>query len=174
MIKSNPVLCFRLLRYLNSAAFGFHNQVTSIPHALTLLGETEMRKWLMIMSTIAAGYDRPQLVELALVRGCFGEQVAPLFSVCPSQMFLLGLMSLMDSILELPLSVISQELALSSELRAALTGDYGSLRECLDLVLAYERGDWDFCRHQLSRLHAATNLPDLYLKALRWTRFLIG
>src|SRR6266568_5461485 len=75
-------VCYRLLRYLNSAAFGIQNEVYSIRHALTLLGEREVRRWIRLVATLTAGEKRSsELLVSAMVRARFCELLAP---KCPT------------------------------------------------------------------------------------------
>ena len=68
-IKGEASLCYRLLRYMNSAAFGFANEIHSVRHALSILGEREVRRWVRLVVTLAAGQNRSsELVFSALVR----------------------------------------------------------------------------------------------------------
>jgi c-di-GMP-related signal transduction protein len=78
MIKHDLALSYKLLRLLNSARFAFHTQVKSIRHALLLLGEIELRKWIGLISVAAMGEGGPPLlVTMALVRAAFCESIAP-------------------------------------------------------------------------------------------------
>ena len=74
VIKGEASLCYRLLRYLNSAAFGFGQEIHSIRHALSLLGEREVRRWIRLVATLGAGQGKSSaLVLSALVRARFCE-----------------------------------------------------------------------------------------------------
>ncbi len=175
LIKSDPALCFRLLRYLNSAAFGFQGEISSILQAVTLLGEAELRKWLFLVAAIVSGRGHPELITLALVRARFAEQLEEEAGISSSLLFFLGLLSLMDSILELPLSEVTEHLAISPDVRSALLGSPGRLKDCLDLVIAYERGDWESCdqigkKCQIPR----QKMAERYLEALKWSRSLMS
>jgi c-di-GMP-related signal transduction protein len=102
-IKSEASLCYRLLRYLNSAVFGFANEIHSVRHALAMLGESEVRRWVRLVVTLAAGQGKStELVLSALVRARFCEQLSPKVQHGDSDLFLLGLLSMMDAILDLP------------------------------------------------------------------------
>jgi c-di-GMP-related signal transduction protein len=77
-IKSEASLCYRLLRYLNSAVFGFANEIHSVRHALAMLGEREVRRWVRLVVTLAAGQGKSsELVLSALVRARFCELLSP-------------------------------------------------------------------------------------------------
>ena len=78
-IKHEASLIFRLLRYLNSAAFGLRSEIHSVPHALSLLGERELRKWIAVVSVGVLAEGKPdELMTVPLIRGRFCELLAPL------------------------------------------------------------------------------------------------
>ena len=78
IIKQEASVCYRLLRYLNSAAFAIQNEVHSIRHALTLLGEREVRRWVCLVVTLTAGEKKSsELLVSAMVRARFCELLSP-------------------------------------------------------------------------------------------------
>ena len=175
LIKSDPALCFRLLRYLNSAAFCFQREIHSILEAVSLLGEAEMRKWLFLMSVVLGGRSNPELVILALIRARFAEGLESYIHIPGSQLFFLGLLSLMDAILELPLRVITEQIAIPREIRSALLGEPGRARDCFDLVCSYERANWGECDRISKRWQIPkAALAEQYLAALAWSQSLIN
>lgn len=92
LIKSEASLCYRLLRYMNSAGFGFANQIHSVKHAMSLLGEREIRRWVRLVATLAAGSGKStELVLAALVRGRFCELLSSKIQHGESDLFLMGL-----------------------------------------------------------------------------------
>jgi c-di-GMP-related signal transduction protein len=171
-IKSEPALCYRLLTYLNSPAFYLQTEIRSILQALTLLGEKELRKWLLLVCTVIAGSSKnSELVTSALIRARFAELLAPYASLPGASLFIVSLLSLMDAILETPLQVLLNHIAIPDDIHDALLGVPNDLRRCHDLVVAYESGDWTTCeslRREL-RIHEA-HLRRAYLDAVQWAR----
>jgi EAL and modified HD-GYP domain-containing signal transduction protein len=95
LIESEASLCYRLLRYMNSAGFGFVNEIHSVKHALSLLGEREVRRWVRLVATLAAGSGKStELVLATLARGRFCELLSPKIQHGESDLFLMGLFSL--------------------------------------------------------------------------------
>jgi c-di-GMP-related signal transduction protein len=77
-IKLEPSLTYKLLRYLNSPVFGLRTEIHSIAHALRLLGERELRKWIAIVAVGVLADGKPdELMKVPLVRGRFCELLAP-------------------------------------------------------------------------------------------------
>ena len=111
---------YRLLRYLNSAAFGV-GPVSSIVQALNLLGRDEIRKWVSMVAAISlAGPRSRELIRLALTRARFCEQVARQLGERPTEFFLTGLFSLLEAILDRPMAQIVEHVPISAACRAAL------------------------------------------------------
>ena len=141
VIKSEASLCYRLLRYLNSPVFGFANEIHSVRHALAILGEREVRRWVRLVATLGAGQDKSsELVLSALVRARFCELLAPKVPHGESDLFLLGLLSLMDAILEIPMTRVLESVAVDRETRGVLLGAQTHLRSLYQLMLAQESG----------------------------------
>src|SRR5947199_5996 len=121
--------CYRLLRYLNSAVFSMQNEVHSIRHALTLLGEREVRRWIRLVATLTAGEKKStELVVTAMVRARFCELLAPRVPHGESDLFLMGLISMIDAILEVPMVRVLESIPLDHETKAVLLGADSQLR----------------------------------------------
>jgi EAL and modified HD-GYP domain-containing signal transduction protein len=144
LIKAEPSFCYRLLRYLNSAAFFGMQKVTSIRHAMTLLGDEELRRWLSLMAAVASSEGKPsEAVATAMLRARFCE----LLDVeAPDHGFMTGLFSLMPMIVNMQLSALLSVVRLPLPVDNALWGEAGPLRILLDLSLAYERAQWPMVR----------------------------
>lgn len=176
VIKSDLALTTRLLRFINSAAFPWAREITSLRQALVLLGEERVRRWvtLVIISEFTAGRPR-ELAVVSSVRGRLCERVSGLVSEArPLNAYLVGAFSLLDALLDVALEDALRNLPLQAEARDALAGADGPLRRILDLVIAYESGDWD----KVARLAGLLQIPEealspLYVEALEWTRQLV-
>ncbi|HMK23523.1 MAG TPA: HDOD domain-containing protein, partial [Terriglobales bacterium] len=146
LIKHEPSLCYRLLRYLNSPLIGLASPVQSVRHALNLLGEREAVRWIRMATTLVMGQDKTSdLVLASLVRTRFCELIAPKVKHGNTDLFLLGMLSLMDAILELPMGIVVEELGLEPDIKAQLisakTGAKTPLSPVYDLMVARESGD---------------------------------
>ena len=123
IIKQEASVCYRLLRYLNSAAFGIQNEVHSIRHALTLLGEREVRRWIRLVATLTAGEKRSsELLVSAMIRARFCELLAPKVPHGESDLFLMGLLSMIDAILEVPMVRVLESIPLDHETKSCAPG----------------------------------------------------
>jgi EAL and modified HD-GYP domain-containing signal transduction protein len=174
ILKQEPSLLFKLLRYLNSAYFYLCQEVTSIRHALALLGEDNIRRWTYVVALVDLAKDKPdELVVISIVRARFCELLAPRLGLRSREtdLFLLGLLSAMDTIVGREMAALLEDLPLAEDVKEALTGTVNRLRDILDIPLGYERGDWQQVQAAEMRLGlSGSQVPDLYLQSVEWTR----
>jgi len=146
IICSDVALTFRLLKLVRSAHFGLSCTITSIHQALMFLGVNTVSS-LATLLAMAGSADKPdELLTTSLVRGKMCELLAQWRKKPQSERyFTLGMLSMLDALLDLPMPQIVKELPLSEELNAALTRpqEGGDLAHTLAMATAYERGDWD-------------------------------
>jgi len=175
-IKLEPSLTYKLLRYLNSPAFGLRAEIHSISHALHLLGERELRKWIAVVAVGVLADAKPdELMKVPLIRGRFCELLAPHAGLADqaSDLFLLGLLSVTDAILDQPLDVILEELPVRTDIKEALLEQRVPYRDLLDLAIALERGDWEKISAMASVLRMKEEqISELYLTAVEWSNAL--
>jgi len=171
-IKHEPSLTFKLLRYLNSAAFALRGEIQSIPHALSLLGEHELRKWIAVVCVgVMAGGKPDELMTVPLVRGRFCELLAPLAGMPghANDLFLLGLLSVMDAVLNQPLAVILDDLPVRHEIKEAMLARKGLYWDLLQIAIAHERADWETITALASRMGIKEDqIPEIYISAVDW------
>lgn len=148
-IRSDVSISFRLLSYLNSAFFGFRHNIQSIDQAMMLLGWVKLKSWLraVLLVDMAGKEEVPQeLAALSLQRGKFLELLATAYDYWgfnPGTLFLLGLFSLMDAILGMPMESVVELLPLEAKLKAALRRDPNSeYRPFFALLECLEDADW--------------------------------
>jgi c-di-GMP-related signal transduction protein len=176
MVKGEASLCYRLLRYMNSAAFGFSAEIHSVRHALSILGEREVRRWIRLVATLGAGQGKTtDLVLSALVRARFCELLSPKLQHGDSDLFLMGMLSLMDTILEIPMPQVLDNIPIDHESKTVLLGKAGRLRPFYQLMLAQESGEWQAVSDLSSQLHIPeTDVAEAYWQALQWGREVSG
>jgi len=172
-IKHEASLTFRLLRYLNSAAFALRAEIHSVPHALSLLGERELRKWIAVVSVGVLADGKPdELMTVPLIRGRFCELLAPLAGMPAhaNDLFLLGLLSARGAVLDQPLSSILAELPVNNEIKEALQAGTGLYRQLLEIAIAHEQADWEHVTALLSRAGLGEEqVSAAYISAVEWS-----
>jgi len=172
LVKGEASLCYRLLCYLNSAVFGFAAEIHTVRHALSILGEREVRRWIRLVATLGAGQGKASdLVLAALVRARFCELLSPKIQRGDSDMFLMGMLSLMDTILEIPMRQVLDKVPIDQESKAVLLGGASPLQPFYQLMLAQESGDWNAASGLTTQLHLSEgDVADAYWQAMQWAR----
>jgi c-di-GMP-related signal transduction protein len=174
LIKREPSLCYQLLRYLNSPLLGLATPVLSVRNALTMLGEHEAVRWIRMATTLVMGQEKSSdLVLSSLVRARFCELIAPRVEHGNSDLFLMGMLSLIDAILSVPIGVVVEELCLDPNIKAQLlgakTGKKTSLSTIYDLMVAREAGDWGLVTSLGKRLNLSLSfVAATSHQAMRW------
>lgn len=177
LIKQDLTLSYQLLRFINSAAFQIRIPVRSIRQAIVLLGQKELSKWVSLMTLRSMGYDKPdELIVTALCRGRFCETLARLagFKDRSTDLFLTGLLSLLDAFLGQPMDTAIAELPLDPEIKATLLGEESSLRDIYDLVICYEKRDWQKTAALASKLNlSGETLFSCYLDSVELSEVIL-
>jgi EAL and modified HD-GYP domain-containing signal transduction protein len=170
IIKCEVSLSLKLLTYMNLAAFAFRQRVMSVQQALLLLGVNGIRKWASVIALADAGGDKPfELVVASVVRAKFCEQLAVDARLGAEPAFFMGLFSMLDALLGRPLPELLDALAMAEDVRHALLGGMNALRRIYEVVLAYERGDWDAVVGWAASLGLDPNaIPGRYFAAVEW------
>ena len=177
VISRDAALSIALLKFINSPTIGIKNKVTSIKNAVALLGQIETGKWIMACVSMYIADDKPnEITKLLLTRAKFLENLATAFEMgihAPS-LFLLGLFSLLDVILDKPMTEALKEISVSDKIRDALADGKGEFFDVLSLVYAYEKADWK----EVSRLMILNNIEaeklyKAFFDSLVWYRNLL-
>jgi c-di-GMP-related signal transduction protein len=173
VIKREISLSTKLLRYLNSAHFGVRRRMTSIRQALVHLGERPLKRWGTLVALSGLGDDKPvELVRLCLVRARFCELLAEEIgeSDAALDLFLTGLFSAIDALMDRPLDEVLADMGLGERIGDAIRGqDSGTLGSAYSLAKACELGDIVLYQLVARRFGLAeTTVAQLYAEALFW------
>ena len=173
-LRQDPALCYKLLRYINSAAFGFSRQIESIRSALVLIGDTRIRQWVSLAVMRSLAHNKPpELVNQVLTRARFSETLSERrgFGGRTGEFFLMGMFSLFDALTDRPLKEILAEVHLNEEPRAALLEPdvVSPFSQIYSLVRAYELSDWDTVAAVSAELELTTDtVCACYVESLGW------
>ena len=138
-------ISYKILRLVNSAAFGRTTEIKSIKQALVFLGLKELQKWMSFVIVRDLGGDQPEeLVWLVFVRAKFGESITKVIGCADreSEVFLMGLFSCIDVFFNRPIEEVITKLPLASDVKDALMGKDNKLSTILKTVISYEKGEW--------------------------------
>ena len=158
-------LSYRVLRYVNSAASGLRRRIESVAEALVFLGHRRLRSIATVIVLAESG-DRPhELLVTALVRARTCEQLAAAAGVEPSAAFTVGLFSVVEALMDMPMEAVLAQLPFSPDFNAALLEGAGPLGGLLSRVRGYEQGDLD-----VPEDGDVEALGGAYVDALEWAR----
>ncbi|BBD09750.1 EAL and HDOD domain-containing protein [Desulfovibrio ferrophilus] len=180
VIQADLSLSYRLFRYINSAGMGVRHEVESVQRALTLLGQRQITQWLrvVIMSDLAPSKKGEEMAFMSVQRARFLEllhSAAGQMNIPHETLFLLGLFSMLDALLGMPMDEILQNIPLDEEVKKALMGDESRYGALLGLVGAYERADWDSAKAILEQFNLQPEKADKnYVEAMTWTQDILG
>jgi EAL and modified HD-GYP domain-containing signal transduction protein len=170
IVKVEGSLCYRLLRLANSSLWGRRGEVTSVLDAFMLVGENRFRMLVSVAASCEMGANQtPALTTQSLERARFCELMAPMIGEKPSEQFMLGIFSLLEAMLGLPMATILQTLPLRRETKAALMGATNQLSVPLCMIKNFEKGLWEPCVSTARALDIAEEkLTGLYIEAVKW------
>jgi c-di-GMP-related signal transduction protein len=170
IVELEPSLCYRLLRLANSTLWGIRNDVTSVRNAIMLVGEDRFRILVSVAASCVFGQNqRCALVGLSLERARFCELVAPLVGENPTEQFMLGLLSLMDALLDTPMESIARLLPLRGAAKAALLGATNPVSVPLGLTRSFESPTRSTRGGSANDLGVSEEtLARLYMESVKW------
>ena len=164
-ISQDVGLTYKMLHYINSASFALANKIDSIQHALTYLGINEIKRWVNIL-TLSSMSDKPSSVlQTILIRAKMCELLAAETRQDAETFFLVGLMSGLDSILDLTLDKALQHLPLSDHIIAAVLHKTGPAGEALQYAMDYEQ--WQVERPTFRDIDSE-RIAAIYLECIQW------
>ncbi len=172
ILKSDASLPYKLLKYINSAYFSIKNEIKSIKQALVLLGIEGIRKWLTVVLLGNLAEDRPEeLAALSIVRGRFCELLGEKLNLKDkvNELFLVGLFSLIDTMIGRPKQEILEEIYLAQEVKDALLGKKNILSDILNLVISWEERKNEDLLYYMEKLKLKEeDVEETYWNALKW------
>ena len=170
IIGRDTALVVELLKLVNRIAV--NSEVTSIRHAAAILGQKELKRWLNTVITKELCADRPnEIARLSMLRAKFAECLAPYYGLQmkASELFLMGLFSIIDIILSLPMEEALKKVNVSKEITDALLYHKGDLAKIYDLMMSYENADWQEVFRQLIVDNVSEDsVYDAYTQAVCW------
>jgi c-di-GMP-related signal transduction protein len=168
----------KLLCYINSAFCKRPIKISNIQHAANILGETEIKRFISMVATAELASDKPdELVRTSITRARFCELLG-IYSqngVNTSELFLTGLFSLIDAMLDNKMEDIMITLPLSKNIKQALLEKKGDLADYLNLVSSYESANWETFSSILSKIKVdEKKIPEFYQDAVSWADFFLA
>ena len=174
IIKQDIALSYRLLRVINSMFFGLRYTISNIRQALTILGEKELKKWVTLVSLSGLSENKPvELITLSMIRARFMELLAPDVGMAShaDDLFLMGLMSLMDAIMDMPMTAIMTQTNISTHIATPLLTREGEFGNLLNLIACYEQNNWNQAQTIAARYAISLErIFDIYMQSIEWAQ----
>lgn len=171
IISEDLGLTYSILRLINSPFFGLNEEVQSVEQALSLMGESDIKKWITLLSLKGlVGAKQSELTRLSMQRAKCCELIAErngFNKEVQSELFLMGLLSLIDVILGTTIQDVLQDISVSCNLRMSLLDGCGPYFDIYQQVLTYESTEWD--NKQENQL-CYSEVDTLYLQSIYWTK----
>ncbi|TMO77056.1 histidine kinase [Pseudoalteromonas sp. S3776] len=171
LFEADAALAYKLMRLINSGVFPIQSKISSIKQALVYLGHERLKKFVsLIVTAHTAGKKPAELMQVCVVRARFCELIAKQVSKSlAGEAFLTGLFSLLDAILDQPMSLLVEKLPFPDDIKAALLNEKNTLYYILNVVQAYETGSWWTLEKAVILLNVKSDvLPGLYKQAVDW------
>jgi EAL and modified HD-GYP domain-containing signal transduction protein len=172
MIARDVSISYKLLQLMNSAYYKRIQEITSIRQAIVIMGESGIRRFLSVIAMAGVSTNKPdELLTSSIIRAKFCEFIGQINSnsVDPAELFTMGLFSQIDAMMDDSMESLMEKLPLSERIKTALVKRDGALKDYLELVVCYEKGQWEHVAEK-SRLLGIEEkkLPEYYLSALDW------
>jgi EAL and modified HD-GYP domain-containing signal transduction protein len=177
IIKQDVSLTFKLLNYINSAAFGLRSEIESVKHALNMLGVKLVKKWATMVTIASIGKDVPEeALVTSVLRGRFLEELGKKSGHINrvDDFFFMGIFSMIDLFFSRPIDEVLEEIPINSDIKEAILRNEGQLSDFLPAVISYETGDWAPLNERAATIGIdIEEIPELYFNALDWTQNLV-
>ncbi len=178
LIEQDVSMTYRLLRFINSAWFGLKYEVSSIRHALVLLGPREVKLWASMLMLHQLGEGKPkELFRRCLIRAKMAEGLAPLVGLKPKarELFLMGMLSLVDALADVSLEEAFDGLPVSKDIRHALLAGTGPFGPIYQALTDYEMARWEAFADTAAAIGLDENaVPTLFGIARKWADNALG
>lgn len=172
IIGRDTALTISLLKLVNNMAF--NSEITSIRHAAAMMGQRELRKWINTAVVHQLYADKPnEITRLSLLRAKFAENLAAPFQLVmkADELFLMGLFSVLDVILDTSMEEALQMVKVSNRIRDALVYQEGEMAPVLDFIHQYEAANWSEVSRQMVLLNIDMEIINhAYRDSLCWYR----
>lgn len=146
IISLDVTLAFSLMKMVNSAYFALSNRVKSVKQALTILGLGQLKQWVYLLSFTGDNDGvSEELIRVSFLRANLCQELSALspdFPASRSETYLLGMFSTLDTLMEVPLEVVLNELPISDAVKNGLIRKEGACGDLYEMVLCYEKADW--------------------------------
>lgn len=172
IIGRDTALTLSMLKMVNK--FARNSEITSIRHAAAMLGQKELKRWIRTAVVNELYADKPsEIMRVSLIRAKFAENLAKNFDLAmkSEELFIMGLFSILDVILEKPMSEALHDVHVSKDVYEALVDKTGKLSTVYEFIEQYEVANWsEISRQMLLHKIDMKDVYNAYVDALVWYR----
>ena len=172
VIEHDTALVISLLAMVNRMTV--NSGISTVGHAAAMLGQRELKRWINTAVTKELCSDKPgEITRVSLIRARFAELLAPAFGLADnsSELFLMGLFSVIDAMLDKPMKEALEMVRVSKDIAGALLDGTGKYAPVLEFINAYESANWSEVSRQLILMNGEDSvIYDSYTSALSWFR----
>lgn len=171
LVSQDVGLSYKLLKLVNSGYYSLSTTVKSIRQAISLIGLSQLRGWMMLIMMSTVDNKPPELTSIALQRAKMCEMFGKAIGESQAESyFLTGLFSVLDAIMDIPMTEVVASIPLADEVILALTKHEGKIGLALNTVLAMEQGDWN----QVIKSGINSDiLRNIYFESTKWATILM-
>jgi EAL and modified HD-GYP domain-containing signal transduction protein len=174
IIQRDPALTISLLRMVNMVRRGSKNEIKTINGAVVMLGQEEVKKWITAAAANKLGSEKPnEITKLSLIRARFAEALAVKFNLYADgqSLFLMGVFSVLDAMLEMPMEEALKLVLVSGDIKEALVSHTGKYGDVYKFIIGYESAEWSHVSRMLILYDLSTeDIYSAYVEALCWYR----
>ena len=172
VIEHDTALVISLLAMVNRMTV--NSGISTVGHAAAMLGQKELKRWINTAVTKELCSDKPsEITRISLIRARFAELLAPVFGLTAnsSELFLMGLFSVIDAMLDKPMKEALEMVKVSKDIGNALLEGTGKYAPVLEFINAYEMANWSEVSRQIILIDAKdAEVYDAYTSSLSWFR----
>ena len=172
VIEHDTALVISLLAMVNRMTV--NSGISTVGHAAAMLGQKELKRWINTAVTKELCSDKPsEITRISLIRARFAELLAPVFGLTAnsSELFLMGLFSVIDAMLDKPMKEALEMVKVSKDIGNALLEGTGKYAPVLEFINAYEMANWSEVSRQIILIDAKdSEVYDAYTSSLSWFR----
>jgi c-di-GMP-related signal transduction protein len=171
LISRDVSISYKLMRYINSAYFRSLKEISSIRQAIVLLGEKGIRRFISLMSMAKLAEGKPsELIRACIIRARLCELLGKASKYRDeSELFTLGLFSLIDAVLDDTMENLMSRLPFSEDIKSALIKKAGEFSNYINLASCYEKGDWEGVSEMVSKIGVnEEKVAEYYMDAVGW------
>ena len=176
VISRDAALVLSLLKIANRLSR--NSEITSVKHACAMIGQKELKRWINTAVTKELCADRPnEIIRMVMIRAKFAQELAPLFNFAmdADELFLMGLFSMLDIMLDKPMDEALDMIVVAKEIRDSLLTENGKYSDVMKFIKSYETADWtEVSRVMLLRDISDKQVENKYIESLKWYHDMFG